>query len=448
MANTYLTKTFSSGGNQRIWTLSFWVKLNRGTGEDNYILTYAQGSGATPRGSMEFRSDANGNTFRVGFNPTGSSWINCDVDNRKFRDYSAFYHVVVAVDTTQLTASNRVKIYINGEQQTVSTQPSQNFDTGFNHTHQTSFGRYENADSSYFDGVLSHIHFIDGTQYPASSFGSTDSTTGEWKINTSPSVTYGSNGYFILKDGNSVTDQSGNSNNFTVGGGTLTNTEDCPSNVFATLNPLYQQTTGEGVVLSYGNTKGYYASNASRSCFGTIAPSSGKYYYECKIPAGTGTVVVGIVNMAWSGLNGAAGAYHDNALNFGYNVSGQITSGGSNTAYGSAISDGDILGCAMDLDNGKLYFSLNGSWQGSGDPTSGSTGTGSAFNLASGANYTAACRLRNGTICEFNFGNGYYGTTAVTTNSGNGYAGAEGASKFSYSVPSGFSALNTKGLNL
>ena len=131
MANTYLTKTFSSGGNQRIWTLSFWVKLNRGTGEDNYILTYAQGSGATPRGSMEFRSDANGNGFRLGLNPTGSSWTNFDVDNRKFRDYSAWYHVVVAVDTTQATASNRVKIYINGEQETVSTQPSQNFDTGF-----------------------------------------------------------------------------------------------------------------------------------------------------------------------------------------------------------------------------------------------------------------------------------------------------------------------------
>jgi len=92
--------------------------------------------------------------------------------------------------------------------------------------------------SAYFDGSMSHVHFIDGTAYDASAFGSTDSTTGEWKINTSPSVTYGTNGFFILKDGNSVTDQSPNSNNFTVGGGTLTKTEDNPSNVFATLNPL------------------------------------------------------------------------------------------------------------------------------------------------------------------------------------------------------------------
>ena len=86
----------------------------------------------------------------------------------------------------------------------------------------------------YFDGSMSHIHFIDGTAYDATAFGEYDAN-GVWKIKTSPSVTYGTNGFFILKDGNSVTDQSGNSNNFTVGGGTLTNTEDNPSNVFATL---------------------------------------------------------------------------------------------------------------------------------------------------------------------------------------------------------------------
>jgi hypothetical protein len=89
----------------------------------------------------------------------------------------------------------------------------------------------------YFDGSMSHIHFIDGTAYDATAFGEYDAN-GVWKIKTSPSVTYGTNGFFILKDGNSVTDQSPNSNNFTVAGGTLTNTEDNPSNVFATMNPL------------------------------------------------------------------------------------------------------------------------------------------------------------------------------------------------------------------
>jgi hypothetical protein len=93
------------------------------------------------------------------------------------------------------------------------------------------------CNGNYFEGSMSHIHFIDGTAYDATAFGEYDAN-GVWKIKTSPSVTYGTNGFFILKDGNSVTDQSGNSNNFTVAGGTLTNTEDNPANVFATLNPL------------------------------------------------------------------------------------------------------------------------------------------------------------------------------------------------------------------
>ena len=356
----------------------------------------------------------------------------------------------VVYDSDNSTSGDRVKLYVNGVRETsfaTDTNPSQNQKI---HALENSkvhyWGSYGGAptNSAYaLDGLMSHINFIDGTQAAPTVFGSTDSVTGEWKISTSPSVTYGNNGYFILKDGNSVTDQSGNSNNFTVGNGTLTNTEDCPSNVFATLNPLYQQTTGEGVVLMNGNTRCYYNPDSSRSAFGTIAVGTGKYYYEAECEtAGTGPVV-GVVDLAWGGINGAAGAFHDNALNFGYNVSGQKTSGGVNTAYGSAISDNDILGCAMDLDNGKLYFSLNGSWQGSGDPTSGSTGTGSAFNLASGANYTAACRLRNGTICEFNFGNGYFGTTQISSEGTN----ASGIGKFEYDVPTGYTALSTKGLN-
>ena len=150
--------------------------------------------------------------------------------------------------------------------------------------------------------------------------------------------------------------------------------------------------------------------------------------------------------MAWSNLNGASGyAFHDDALNFGYNVSGQKTSGGSNTAYGSAISDGDIVGVAMDLDNSKLYFSLNGVFQGSGDPTSGASGTNAAFTLASGANYTAACRLRNGTQVGFNFGNGQYSGSSVVASEG---TNASGNGKFEYDVPTGYTALSTKGLNL
>ena len=258
----------------------------------------------------------------------------------------------------------------------------------------------------------------------------------------------GTNGFTILKDGNTITDQSSNSNDFTVGGGTVTNLKDNPSNNFCNINTLYQQTTGEGVVVNNCGNTVYYASDSSRSCFASIAPSSGKYYFEAKVFDKT-RAVIGIVNMAWSGLNGATSAFHDNALNFGYDLSGQKTSGGSASAFGSALNNNDIVQVAMDLDNSKLYFGVNGTWQSSGDPTSGATGTGSAYNLVSGANYTGACRLRAGTQIGFNFGNGQYsGSNLVTTNSGDGYSGTDGASKFTYQPPTGYSAISTKGLNL
>jgi len=376
---------------------------------------------------------------------------------QKFRDPSAWYHFVMTMDTTLATASDRVKFYVNGERvtsfedslDTITQSKTCNMMNGTTDGRMQWGGGKISGTQYYWNGLMSHCHMCVGYAYDASSFGSTDSVTGEWKINTSPSVSYGTNGGFWLKDGSQLTDSSSNSNTLTVGGGTLTNLKDNPSNSFCNINTLYQQTTGEGVIVNNCGNTVYYASNASRSCFGSIAPSSGKYYFEAKVFGGTGTVVIGIVNMAWSGLNGATSAFHDDALNFGYNVSGQKTSGGTNTAYGSAIADNDIVGVAMDLDNSKLYFSLNGVFQGSGVPTSGASGTYAAFTLASGANYTAACRLRNGTQVGFNFGNGQYsGSNLVTTNSGDGYSGTDGASKFTYQPPTGYSAINTKGLNV
>ena len=434
MPSTYLQKSAFGSANQKTYTISFWAKLS--TSATGNVLAFVTGSNYVrlffENGALKIKSVINSSTvFEV-------------KTNALYRDPSAWYHFVIAMDTTQATDSNRIKFYVNGVQETSlaqSTYPSQNFDTDSNNDLKIGY----NGTDNYFDGLLSHFHYIDGTAYDASAFGSTDSTTGEWKINTSPSVTYGSGGFLILKDGNTITDQSTNSNDFSLGAGQITNLKDNPSHNFCNINTLFQQTTGEGVVVNNCGNTVYYASNASRSCFGSIAPSSGKYYFEAKVFGGTGTVVIGIVNMAWSGLNGAAGAYHDNALNFGYNVSGQTTSGGTNTAYGSAISDGDIVGVAMDLDNSKLYFSLNGVFQGSGVPTSGASGTNAAFTLASGANYTAACRLRNGTQVGFNFGNGQYSGSSVVASEG---TNASGIGKFEYDVPTGYTALSTKGLNL
>ena len=439
MANTYLTKTNSGGGSETKGTFSAWMKICN-FGDDNVIFHELESSGnyfSIKLKSGDFLVDAQNNS---------SAFINVRT-NRVLRDFSAWYHIVVAIDSTQSTAANRIKIYINGVQETsfsTATYPpvNQNCKINQNNEVQTIGGA---GASEYFDGYLSHVYWVDGTAYAASTFGSTDSATGQWKINTSPSLTMGTNGFTILKDGKTITDQSANSNNFSLGGGTLTKSEDCPDNVFSTINTLYNQTTGQGVTPTFGNNLCYYGSDSSRSCLGSTSPSSGKYYYEAKVFDKT-NVVLGIVNLAWGNLNGASGySYHDDALNFGYNLNGQKTSGGSNTSFGSAINNNDIFMCAMDLDNQKLYFGLNGTWQGSGDPTSGSTGTGSAYNLAAGANYASACRLRNGTQVGFNFGNGYYSSSSQVSSAG---TNASGNGIFEYDVPTGYTALSTKGLNL
>jgi len=441
MASTYLTKTCTAS-NRKTFTISTWVKRSALT-VNNTI--YAAGTNdATDRDYFVFLQDS-GEEDKLYFNAkVSNSAVAQFYTTRRFRDTSAWYHIVLAFDTTQATDTNRMKLYVNGEQQTYQsvTYPSQNQDMNTNNTVHTIGSTV--GPGQYFNGLMSHFHFIDGTAYPASTFGSTDSTTGIWKINTSPTVTYGTNGFFILKNGNGVTDQSGNSNNFTVGAGQITDLKDNPSNNFCNINLLYNQTTGQGVTVNNCGNTVYYASDSSRSCFGSIAPSSGKYYFECKVFDKT-RAVIGIVNMAWDSINGASGyGYHDSALNFGYDLDGNKTSGGSASSFGSALNNNDIVQVAMDLDNSKLYFGINGTWQSSGDPTSGSTGTGSAYNLVSGANYTGACRLRAGTQLGFNFGNGQYSGSSVVASEG---TNASGIGKFEYDVPTGYTALSTKGLN-
>tara|TARA_R100000697_G_scaffold50440_1_gene63516 strand:- start:28 stop:1248 length:1221 start_codon:yes stop_codon:yes gene_type:complete len=397
-------------------------------------------------GDVYFRFNSGGFIEWSGHGSNASS-AGYFITNRKFRDYNGWYHFVIRFDSTQSTATDRLRFYVNGTQQesfSSYTNVNQNATDNISLSSNTHYWGGA-ASSQYFDGSMSHIHYTVGYDYGPDSFGETDSTTGEWKIKEDPSgITYGSAGYFILKDGAVLTDSSPNSNNFAVANGTLTKTEDCPSNIFSTLNPLYNQTSGQGVSLANGNTRCSYSPDSSRSAFGSIAVGTGKYYFEAKLNT-VGTIpVIGVVDLAWGDLNGASGyGYHDNALNFGYNSSGEKTSGGTNTAFGSTFTAGDVIGVAIDKTNNKLYFAKNGTWQASGDPTSGSTGTGSAYNLASDTLYTSACRIRNGGDWSFNFGNGFFGTTAISSEGTN----ASGVGKFEYDVPAGYTALATKGLN-
>jgi len=444
MPSTYLTRTSSSTGNRRTWTLSAWVKRSNVGVKHGIFGTYTDANNrldfAIDTADKVTMKEKSGGTTVIDFTSTAT-----------FRDISAWYHFVFKVDTTQASASDRVKIYVNGSEITDwvdNTQPSQNYDTFMNVTGRSYLIGQTGGGSNYWDGLMSHIHLTDGAAYTSSTFGSTDATSGNWQINTSPSVSYGTNGFFICKDGNGITDQSGQSNNFTVGGGTFINVKDTPSNNFATLNTLNLQTTGLNITSRASSQTGHATgSDAFRTMYGTIGAYSGKFYWEMKVLGTNGSdpmnMYFGIVDADQMDQNN--GTFHNGTRGYGYTGnSGNIQYGGNNNSYGNSYTTNDIVGCAVDLDNSKLYFSKNGTWQNSGDPTSGSTGTGAAATIASGYFYIPAITsYYDADRYCFNFGDGFFQNSAVSSAGTN----ASGNGVFEYDVPTGYTALCTKGLN-
>ena len=260
MASTYLTRSITSTNST--WTFSAWIKRT-GLGSTQYLIEWGTSSG----NGISFSSADKIQYYAEG---SGSNPVSTMV----FRDTNAWYHIVVRNNAGTLT------FYVNGETITMSSGAGSALSATTMRIGDWRTGDY------HFDGIMSHVHFIDGTAYAASTFGSTDASTGEWKINTNPSVTYGSDGFFILKDGNSVTDASPNTNNFTVSGGTLTKTEDCPSNIFCTVNPVFAHNISGAYTpnLVQGNTTWYPSSNTGHSWGrSTLGWTSGKYYMEFKI---------------------------------------------------------------------------------------------------------------------------------------------------------------------
>ena len=448
MASTRIYRTMGSPTNDKIWTISGWFKFSS---NDGHILFASDANNNTSWTQFRFSS----NRLQIGAYDT--SWL---ITNRVFRDRNAWYHIVVAKDSTQSTAADRIKVYINGVQETSfatdnrgSTSLNQSW--GWNKNGVVNNIGGENA-SGYGDFLLSHFHNIDGTAYDASAFGETDSTTGEWKIKTSPSVTYGNNGFFWLKDSVATTDHSPNSNTFTIGG-TLTKTEDCPDNIFATLNP---DDTADGTAFGLANGNTSLMSNGGSGDYGlrsTLGANKGKYYMETKLPnygGGAGGNSMAIADMSvrlqanMHGGSPRAGTwgiqrYNDSSTNIYTNGS----FGSQNTAMWGGFTTSDVICIALDCDNGKIFFGKNGVFKdtsgNTGDPAAGTNPTFSGLDTTKYYGFFTENRanLDNGTAV--NFGNGYFGTTAVSSAGTN----ASNIGIFEYDVPAGFTALSTKGLN-
>ncbi len=442
MASTYLTSgNLSSAGNQKKWTFSAWLKKAT-TGVDNAFLGYYVGS--TNYFIGQWRSD---DLLRFG-NVDGGSWSVELIPNRVFRDTNAWYHIVFQYDSAQSTSSDRASIWVNGVKETsfaASTYPSQNANTKIpNAGYPITIGRGTKGSNTYYmNGYMTHVHFCDGYAYQASDFGETDSTTGIWKAKTAPSVSYGTNGFFLLKDDNAVTDRSGQGNNYTLGGGTLTDAKDCPDNVFATWNPLAAHPSNTPT-FSNGNNTVVGVDTSSQTVSSTLAmPSKGKWYCEMKLTqeanATSSIPNFGIIDAAslYKFRNQELISYNGGVNSYGgrVNSTNLYVDGSSSGTISSAPDVGNIMGLAVDLDSSPntLKYYLNGAL----------VGTQNINN----DEYVFACSIKNDNNAgqvDVNFGNGYFGTTAISSEGAN----ASGNGKFEYDVPSGYTALCTKGLNL
>jgi len=436
MANSYLSHTTSTPTNSDKATLSFWLKrslLSSGRG------VFAEDTNGTNKFAFILGSN---NTISI-FQETGGTVDINLVTNRVFRDTSAWYNIVVAYDSSQGSASDRVKLYVNGSQETsfsTSTYPSSNVDFRFNKSGiAQEVGRYEGG--NYFDGYLSHVAFVDGQALAPTVFGETDSTSGIWKFKQPSGVTWGTNGFWLKFENSGAlgTDSSGNSNTFTVNGNGR-QAVDTPSNVHATGNPLYvwnYNLTQSNANLSFAGSQNQWQGASTN-----IAISKGKWYYEAKFTSGTDIINwgVGFMGMEDYNLTNAT----RNFVGF-YNYDGgeiwvaDASNSTATTADYGTFSNGDIIGIALDYDNTYLSVYKNGS----AIVTNFDYGAVGTSSTVKGGKFIAPVFFNYGSgTASANFGNGYFGTTAITSAGSNG-----NGSLFEYDVPSGYYALNTKNIN-
>ena len=444
MASTFLTRTIATATGTTKGTFSCWVK--RANLTDGRMFS-SWGSGTSQFWIM-FSSN------KISIADYDGSYNLQYVTNRLFRDTSAWSHIVVAIDTTLGTSGDRVKLYVNGVQETsfsTSTAPSQNQVLNFSNSGEE-FRIGKRDSEEYLDGSMTHIHFTDGYAYPASTFGETDSTSGIWKPKTAPSVTYGTNGFFLKFENSGAmgTDSSGNSNTFTVSG-TPTQNVDTPSNNFATMNPLdnyYAGSTFTTGNLSIATVTGNDTFNNS-----TLGYSTGKFYWETK------ATQVSTNNYDQIGITSKGSTASNNYMSSSlYSVvikqDGNLWqnagsgSGAVSGWSGSSWTTGDIIGIAHDATNNKIYVHKNGVYMNSGNPSTGANGiTTTASSSTDTGVWLAGVgdEISSGTASQFalNFGQGYFGTTAVASA---GTAPSEGGI-FEYDCPSGYQALCTKGIN-
>ena len=439
--NRYLSKSISGTSTTKL-TISFWTKRTDGAGADDYVVLNSENN------SSNYLSIAFGNP-KIDIQIGGTA--NRRITNAVYRDHSAWYHVVITFDTTQSTASDRIKIYVNGVQETSFSTSTTGMSQDSNlpvisSTLNYAIGDYPSQSGFGYNGYLAEFIAAYGQALDPTSFGAFNPVTNIWEP-IAYAGTYGSNGFRLdFADSSALgADVSGNSNNFTVNSLTSINqsTDTC-SNNFAALNSVAQWDVGGSSVYSEGNLKCVLSSNFGKAT-STIGVTQGKWYMEVKqtaenIPLGNGESVINVIGdpiyttSNWNGYAQTFGLRNYNGLE--YTGTTEATSRHGNWTAG------DIIGVALDMDNLRVYFSKNGQWyDGSGNWDESSPNAYVSLS-SSYSTYFLCLTLSHDSATEtfeVNFGSPSFSISSGNSD-GNGYG------NFEYSVPSGYYALNTKNL--
>ena len=413
----YLTRTPSSTGNQKVWTFSAWIKRTNLT--NNYHYIYSANNSSSAYFALYFQND---NLYSY-FDPGNNYGI---ISDREFRDVGAWFHLVHQVDAANTTQ----RVWINGEE--LSLNSGRNPGNSNYPMNQSGIPMVVGTASWWLDNrasdmYLAEVHYSDGNKYIPSDFAETDSTTGQW-IPKAPSITYGTNGFYLNFLDNSGTtattlgkDSSGNGNNFTptnfsVAAGLGNDSfEDTPTNNFPILNPNHAFLNGSSSTAENGNLQWNGQSNNQAGCPATMAfPKTGKWYWEVKLLSSNSNFSFGIVPATYSNVINPAAP----TGSIGYAAYGsKIVSGSETASWAASFSNSDNVGAALDMDNNEIKFYKNNSLVGTISLVSGYENV----NYLPWIKGDTASQLIQGAI---NFG-------------GNGFV---------YTPPTGFKALNSANL--
>ena len=444
--NPYLSRTLSTASDGgKTYTFSWWQKLGSkigATSVSNQYIIHTDLGGGSLADFLYIYDDK----FLFWQQPTGTMLRT----NQVFRDTAGWYNITFAYDSTQAIASERIRLYLNGNRITsFSTEnyPSLNNTSYFN-TNTTHYIGGANNSGLRFDGYLAEIHFLDGYAYDPSYFGLFNDS-GIW-IPKEYSGSYGTNGFYLKGESASDlgNDSSGNNNDFTTSGlASHDQVSDSPTNNFCVANPLIPST----VTYSEGNLKSVISANESTSA--TMGASSGKWYFEVYVNT-VGSAYLGICSNQTTNFT----SYIGQPEGVGCNASaGDIYISNTTPAYTSfeglpTYTSGDIIGIAFDVDNQKMWWSKNGQWY-SGNASSESTinisdveAGNNAFDFSYINEQFIFPMLGTSSYASTTTSNfGQEGTFAGSTTAG-GNSDSNGVGNFKYSVPSGYLALCTKNL--